>query len=62
MVVTVHPAPMVWINPSGMFCMRQGERDRAHSENPVVAGLRDPKTPLSARDVIERSSLGVARW
>jgi len=55
MVVTVHPAPMVWINPSGMFWTRQGERDMVHSENPVVAGLQDPITPLSARDVIERS-------
>jgi len=39
-----------------MFCTRQGERDMAHSENPVVAGLRDPKTCLSAHDVIERSA------
>lgn len=28
-----------------------------HSEKPVVAGLRDPKTPLSARDDIERSGV-----
>jgi len=53
-VVTVHPAPRVWIVPSGMFSACQGERDRVHSENLVVAGLRDPKTPLSAHDVIER--------
>ena len=45
-----------------MFYMRQGERDRPHSKNPVVAGLRDPKTPLSARDVIERSPAGIMRW
>jgi len=38
-----------------MFLVRQGERNRVHSQNPVVAGLRDPKNPLSARDVIERS-------
>jgi len=38
-----------------MFLARQGGRDGVHSENLVVAGLRDPKTPLSAHDVIERS-------
>ena len=59
--MTVHPAPRVWIDPSGMFLARQGERDRVHSENPVVAGLRDPKNPLSARDVIERSAPTGAR-
>ena len=60
--MTVHPAPRVWIDPSGMFLAHQGERDRVHSENPVVAGLWDPKTPLSARDVIGRSHPGIARW
>jgi len=39
-----------------MFLARQGGRDGVHSENLVVAGLRDPKTPLSAHDVIERSA------
>jgi len=45
-----------------MFLARQGVRDRVHSQNPVVAGLRDPKTPLSAHDVIGRSHPCIARW
>jgi len=42
---SVHPIPRVHIVPSGMFRVRQGERDRVQSKNPVVAGLRDPRTP-----------------
>jgi len=57
MVVTVHSVPMVCINPSGMFCARQGGRDRVHSQNPVVAGLRDPKTPLSAQKLMGACSI-----
>jgi len=45
-----------------MFLARQGGRDGVHSQNPVVAGLRDPKTPLSARDVIERSRIALHIW
>jgi len=43
---SMHPVPRVCIVLSGMSWARQGEQDMAQSKNPVVAGLRDPRTPL----------------
>jgi len=43
--LSVHIVPMVCIVPSAMFRVRQEERNRVQSKNPILAGLQDPKTP-----------------
>ena len=43
--LSVHIVPMVCIVPSAMFRVRQEEQNRVQSKNPILAGLRDPKTP-----------------
>jgi len=43
--LSIHIVPIVCIVPSAMFWVRQEERNRVQSKNPILAGLWDPKTP-----------------
>jgi len=61
-IFSVHIIPRVWVIPSGMFRARQGGRDRVQLKNPAVAGLQDPRTLSSARDVIERPVHIASPW